>query len=130
MTNRRYYPLPAANSGGEVTFGIKNMWDTLEDAVSDQLQKYTASPSGSLTLQFSAIVKGGTPPYTYAWSAGAGQVAISDQTVSNPVFSGSGTGSPSRKISSFTLTATDSSSPPLTDKKYIDIGFYFDLAFP
>lgn len=131
MTTRNYYPLPPVASSGGGTFGIKNMWDTLQDAVSDQQQKYTGNPSGSLTLQFSAIVGGGTPPYTYSWSAGNGEVAISDQTVSNPIFSASGSGSPTKKASSFTLTATDSSTPAaLTDTKYIDIGLYFDVAFP
>lgn len=132
MTLRRYYPLTAASSGGTVIteFGIFNMFDTLQDALDDPIQKATASPSGGLTYQFSAVVGGGTPPYTYTWSTGGGQIAVSDTTVFDPVFSGSGTGSPGSKRSSFSLTASDSATPPATATKYIDIQFYFGQSIP
>ena len=126
MTTKNYYPLPAASSGPPVSFGIKNMWDSIPDASDDPIERATGNPSGGLSLQFGAVVGGGVQPYTYAWSAGDGQIAISDQTVSNPVFSAFGTGSPSTKDSSFSLTVTDSSTPtPLTDEKFLVIRFHF-----
>ena len=131
MTTKSYYPLPAASSAPPVSFGIKNMWDTLADAVQDAIQRATSNPSGSLAVQFSAVVAGGIPPYTYAWSLGGSAVAISNQAISDPVFSASGTGVPDSKKSSFTLTATDSTTPtPLTDTKYLDIQFFFGGGIP
>lgn len=126
MTNRRYYPLSSPGGGISVPFGIFNMWDSVQDASADPIERATSNPSGGLSLQFNAVVGGGVAPYTYAWSAGDGSVAISDQTVSNPVFSAFGTGSPGNKSSSFSLTVTDLTTPtPQTDTKYLVIRFHF-----
>mgnify|MGYP001555583348 FL=1 len=130
MPNRNYYPLPSVSGGGG-PFGIDNMWDSANDARADQQQRYTGNPSGGLTLPWTAIVSGGVPPYTYTWSP-SDMINISSTTTADVVFSATGSGGgPNRKTQTFNLNVSDSTSPtPLTDEKWISIGFFFDVSIP
>ena|SRR5690606_22394079 len=97
----------------------------------DPLETYNPNPSGSDNVILYAVVSGGTPPYTYAWSRITSPDGITPGATNNNsvTLSAIGDGSPvNTDQETWQIEVTDSALAIATDN--VDVRFYFGLEPP
>lgn len=117
---RRSFPFPGGG-GGALSVRVRF----------DPLQKYTASPTASANITQTAVIEGGTPPYSSAWTRVSGSTGIASAGAATSCFF-SASGSTTRPTSShsavFELEVTDAASA--TASVTFTVNFFFGLAEP